>query len=376
MKLLKKKTNKKKTTVIQPCRKQAHPFSLVDRYNPSFVEFSLYRQLREAVPIIDAAILKIVRLVGGFDIKCDNAAVERELNGFLQNVRVGATGRGIGDFISTHLTELLTYGTAVGEIIDGSELSLYNAPIENVELRSTDGFDLSIVRRNAPFGFEIEHPELVLVSVLNCAAGNVYGESLLKGLPFVSGILLNIYNTIGTNFDRIGNVRFAVTYDPQSDNMDSATAAERAGAIAEEWSKTISPTDGRVRDFVAVGNVGIKAIGSDIELPDTQIPVRLLLEQIIAKIGIPPFLLGLSWSTTEKMSTQQTDILTSELEYYRRLLNPVITRICDKWMERNGRFEDFEIEWENINLQDEVEHAKANLYNVQAENILHGLNEN
>ena len=45
-------------------------------------------------------------------------------------------------------------------------------------------------------------------------------------------------------------------------------------------------------------------------------------------MGIPPFLLGLTWSSTERMSSQQADILTSELEAYRRLLNPVIEKIC------------------------------------------------
>ena len=33
------------------------------------------------------------------------------------------------------------------------------------------------------------------------------------------------------------------------------------------------------------------------------------LEQLVTKTGLPPFLLGLNWSTTERMSTQQADIL-------------------------------------------------------------------
>ena len=37
----------------------------------------------------------------------------------------------------------------------------------------------------------------------------------------------------------------------------------------------------------------------------TNVPVRQLLEQLIAKLSIPPFLLGLSWSSTERMSSQQ-----------------------------------------------------------------------
>lgn len=65
-------------------------------------------------------------------------------------------------------------------------------------------------------------------------------------------------------------------------------------------------------------------IGADNQIIDTQVPVRQMLEQIVAKLGLPPFILGLSWSTTERMSQQQAEILASELESYRELLNSVI----------------------------------------------------
>ena len=62
---------------------------------------------------------------------------------------------------------------------------------------------------------------------------------------------------------------------------------------------------GSVRDFVAVGDVDIKVIGADNQVLDSQVPVRQILEQLVARTGIPPFMLGLSWSSTERMSTQQ-----------------------------------------------------------------------
>ncbi len=45
---------------------------------------------------------------------------------------------------------------------------------------------------------------------------------------------------------------------------------------------------GSVKDFVAVGDVDIKVIGADNQIPDSEIPVREMLEQIVAKLGIPP----------------------------------------------------------------------------------------
>jgi hypothetical protein len=365
----KKKSGMKPTP--QSIRYENHPFSLISAYNPcNTLEFALYKELREAVPIIDAAILKLTRLLGTFQVKCKNKRVEDNLKKFLRDVKVGGTDKGINSFLSTYFSELLTYGTAVGEIVagNGGIYALFNASLDDVELRlQENGLDVAVCRRGIYRPDPIEHPERILLSTLNPVAGSIYGSSLLKGMPFVSGILLDIYKTIGTNFNRIGNLRFAVTYKPSSDNLDKATARERAEQIATEWANTMNCKNGQVRDFVSVGDVGIKVIGAEAQLPDTEIPVRHMLEQIIAKTGLPPFLLGLSWSTTERMSSQQTDILTSELEHYRRILEPIILKICDYWQEENGYFEDLSVEWDIINLQDEVELARARYYNSLAD---------
>ena len=174
---------------------------------------------------------------------------------------------------------------------------------------------------------------------------------------------------MGTNWERLGNVRFSVTYKPQNDVIDKAYAKERAMQVANEWTRTMQST-GTVRDFVAIGDVSIKAIGADCPIPDSNIPVRQLLEQIVAKLGIPPFLLGLSWSTTERMSSQQADILTSEIDFYRREITPVIRKICDMWLRLNGYSCNFDIVWENVTLQDISEIAQSNYYDAQTQKIL------
>ena len=124
-----------------------------------------------------------------------------------------------------------------------------------------------------------------------------------------------------------------------------------------------------VRDFVAVGDVDIKVIGSENTMPDISVPVRSLLEQIIAKTGLPPFMLGLSWSSTERMSSQQADLLTSELEYYRSVITPAVLKVCETFLRGEGFYCETEIEWNNVTLQDEQSLAKARLYNAQAERI-------
>lgn len=132
--------------------------------------------------------------------------------------------------------------------------------------------------------------------------------------------------------------------------------------------------DGKVSDFVAVGDVDIKVIGADSQVLDYQVPVRQMTEQIISRLGIPPFMLGLSWSSTERMSSQQADMLTSEIWGYRRIIIPAIRKICSMWLTLNGYDPEVDVDFEDISLQDEVELAKAELYRMQAEQIKQKLN--
>lgn len=380
MKLFKRRKPRTAVPQVQTVQRQVvHPFGIFDRYTPlTGADYELYSSLREAVPIIDAALDKIVRLVGGFSVKCADKSAEAQLNGFMKNVRSGGCNRGISAFLSSYLNQMLTYGTAVGEIVltaDGRDIySLYNVPLKRLELTLADNKIDTLVCLAEAGGEKkiLPYQNLLLVSTLNPEPGKLNGTSLLKGLPFVSSVLLKIYNTIGVNWERVGNVRFAVTYHPTSDS-DRAMSKQRATQVANEWSKAMHSDT--VSDFVSVGDVSIKVIGADNQILDSDVPVRQMLEQIVAKLSIPPFLLGLSWSTTERMSSQQADILTSELEYYRGILNGAVTRICDVWMQVHGIGSSYEIEWDNINLQDEVELAQARLYNAQASAVENGQNE-
>ena len=213
---------------------------------------------------------------------------------------------------------------------------------------------------------ELPYQELLLFTPLNPEAEHPYGVSLLRGLPFLADILTTVYHTLGTNWERCGNVRFAVTC-PDGEGVN---AAERSRMLAEEWSRAMRESrGGAVRDFVAVGNVGIRVIGGDAPILDSEVPVRQLLEQIVAKTGIPPFMLGLSWSSTERMSAQQADLLTTEITAIRRTLTPVVERICRLWLRMHGFTCGFEVVWDDINLQDQVEEARAELYRQQARKL-------
>ena len=349
-----------------------HPFGMLRDYVPMRTgEFQLYREVREAVPLVDAAIYKLIRLSGGVTAVCGDRAAERELRDFLRTVPAGRGQFGINAFLDCYLDSLLICGRAVGEIVPtcgGRDIAaLLCGRVEDIEIQEGEHpleFVICGVDEHGTMG-PLPYQELLLFTPLNPEADNPYGVSLLRSLPFLTDILMKIYHTIGVNWERCGNVRFAVTC-----RDGEGQAAERSRQLAGEWSRAMADSrGGSVRDFVAVGDVDIRVIGGDAPILDSEVPVRQVLEQIVAKTGIPPFMLGLSWSSTERMSAQQADLLTTEITAIRRMLTPVVERVCRMWLRMHGYPCGCEVVWDDINLQDQVEEARAELYREQARRL-------
>ena len=356
---------------------QSLPFSALVAYNPPpAVTGDLFSALREAVPVIDAAIYKLVRLTGGFQAVCKDARFQPILDHFVKYVPSDSGSISLQSFSDTFFEELLTYGTAVAEVVPdktGAVRYLYNAPHKDYTLRRSkaDFRRLEVCAGADVAGNALPGQQNMLVCTLNAKPGEIYGTPLLSGLPFVSSILLKIYNAVGQNWERVGNVRFAVTYKPSDDTGGKTFAKERALQIAEQWSEAMRSRE--ARDFIAVGDVDIKTIGADNQILDSEIPVRQMLEQIVAKLSVPPYMLGLSWSTTERMASEQADMLTSELEHYRRLLTPVLETVCRTHLRAYGYTGDVEILWDDILLRDTVDDATARHLDAQTEEILQNL---
>ena len=378
MKLFRKKSEKDSGFAVQSAVRENFLQNFLDS-GIDCCEKELYDKLRFTVPVIDAAIIKIIRLTGGFSVISSDEKFQDRLDDFINNVPVGLTGKSLYTFIDNYLDSIITYGNAVGEIIinknTGMIDGLYNGNICDIEIKCGNSpVERKYFLKNGRERILIRHPERILFTAMNPATDGM-GRSILRGLPALSNILLRIYECIGQNYERIGNVRYAVTYKPSADSGERAYSKERAVQIAKEWADGMNSAKfGQVKDFVAVGDVDIKVIGAENQLFNTEIPVRQLLEQLISKLSIPPFLLGLNWSSTERMSSQQADILTSELEYYRRLLTPVICDIGNAFMRLSGNNSVCHVEWDNINLQDEKELAEARLKNAQALEIESRLN--
>lgn len=370
------KSAKKARAAVSTVGHSASALPLTAPDAPCPAVWQLYEALRASVPVIDAAFRKIVRLCGGFVVRVDDPEAQQFLDRFCACVSVGSNSCSLQEFADRMLDSLLLYGNAVGEMLfdeETGQLTALNVAhprtlIIKQDQRHGCRYYAQGDKEREPVA--IARPERILFIPMQPPVGGIYGISVLSGLPAISKVLLRIYECIGQNYDRAGNVRYAVTYRPGNDPASAAYANEHAAEIAAAWQDGIRGMQhGEIQDFIVAGDVEIRAIGAENQMPDTEIPVRQLLEQIISKLGIPPFLLGLNWSSTERMSTQQADILTSELEYFRRILTPTLLKIARAALHGEGYLYEPQILWDNINLQDETELAEARLKNAQAYEI-------
>ena len=284
-----KRKGKKQALTASACQLRtggSHPFGALKGFVPLGTgEEQIYREMREALPVLDAAVGKLVRLSGGFGVKCRSAQAQKKLEEFLKNVPCGRGQVGIDSFLSSYVDSVLTYGRAVGELVvaggklravcwgDVTQLQMQEGenPLETVIW----GMDSKGLMRPLPY----QH--LLLFTSMNPEPAHPYGVSIFRGMPFLADILMKIYTAIGTNWERAGNIRYSVICKG-AENMDPAVIQERGRQVANEWARAMEDgKNGTVRDFVAVGDVEIKVIGGEMPILDSAVPVRQILEQLV-----------------------------------------------------------------------------------------------
>lgn len=103
---------------VQLRGREQHPFTGLRGFTPQRSgELRLYQAVREAVPVVDAAVCKLIRLSGGVQVFCEDAEMDGKMQQFLERVPVGRGQFGINAFLEQYLDSLLVYGGAVGEMV-------------------------------------------------------------------------------------------------------------------------------------------------------------------------------------------------------------------------------------------------------------------
>ena len=93
---------------MQLRNRERHPYAGLRSFTPQRGgELRLYQAVREAVPVVDAAVCKLIRLSGGALVFCEDPETETRLRDFLERVPAGRGQYGINAFLEQYLESLL-----------------------------------------------------------------------------------------------------------------------------------------------------------------------------------------------------------------------------------------------------------------------------
>lgn len=347
-------------------------------YIPDPVDLALYDALVAGIPFLDVALRKLARMIVPFEVTCDNEATKEALEDWLGGVRVGYLNTGFMGFARRHVRQVLQYGKSAGEI------ALTESRRDIAGLFVVDAKSVRLVPRNGPDG-RIEdlllgqvdkygtintfpQQDLFVYTSFNGEADNPHGISILRSVPFLSDIVLRMENALRQKWQRHGAPSFLVQYEAPESAPES-TLGEARASMTNEWVDGMRArwdNEGIIDFFGATpGKISVQAISDGQELQFVE-PFRALMEQIVSVTELAPFMLGLQWSTTERLSQQQADAIIGCVDDYRTELEPDFLHILN-WAQRMmGLAGTVGLEWADVNLQDRVETARADLVEAQA----------
>ena len=351
------------------------PFkSALANYVPLSVELKFYRTLVEAIPVLDIALTKLAQLVGCPRFYGDDRLIER-LEDFLWSVKVNYHQQGLLCFYRNHLRQMLQFGRAAGEIVlDNARRNIYalvNIDSDTLKFKQTDDpLKLQICQTQRGEIEPVPLPEELILFNLNDPEGsNPHGVSLFRSLPFIADLLLTMEWSIKQLWERSGAPTYNVSYKPPAgvtvtkDQLDAIMPTIEAQFVAAMQARKDEKT---IKDFFNA-NVEVSVIGADGQVLPFQEPYRAICEQVVAKTGLPPYMLGLQWSTTERLSTNQAQMIMAQVEAMRDETEYEIKYLVDLWQKLTdtpGKLQ--KVSWSEIMLLDAVETARARMIEAQA----------
>lgn len=376
------------------------------------VDPAFYEVLREGIPLIDGAIGRLVSLNGTVKIIGDNMALVKELEDFCLNIPVNDMQKGIHAFHQNFANETFEQGFSISEFIatkDRKDMDrLIVADSKRIVFRKNkqDRYE-PWYRTGEPKASNYTLPGSVIQQILNTVYGqsvsfngteeirlkpenkiyfsinnensDPYGVSVMRSLDFVAQTLVTIQNAMKNTAERFGDPSYHAHYKGRSND---ANIAVRRNKLEADLSATVSAKrQGKSADLVTAGgpdsSVEIKVIGGDGQILTFEVQTRHLLEQIISKTHLPAWMLGIYWSTTERMATLEIEAALADAKIRQYAMLPEFIRLFSAFLRLRGRSwksvttslerpGDWGLVFETPNLRDLVAQAQANFLNAQA----------
>lgn len=373
--------------------------------NPWFLE-----ALRSSLGVLDGAINRLVTVDGIIDVEGNNDALVQLIQSeLIASIPVGDLQGGLQAFYASQGGEVYEQGFTVGEMVfdrRGRELIglrvadskgvLFHRNIDTGQMETwylppipravgrRDGTDsVQTVLRNSPQilnasviqgkGYTQLNPETLIYSAFNPENDGPYGVSLMRGIEFVSQILLRMHNAQSQAWDRFGDPIFHINYKTKNRALKDAALESRRAKLANDLATAINAKrGGNSADFTtAVGaddDITVSIVGGDGKVLSIEMPARHMLEQILGKVGLPAWMLGIQLGTAERMADNQAEVVLQESKTRFEARLPGLDRLVATWLRGRGKTwkpGDWKLVQRLPNLRDELKRAQAGFLNAQ-----------
>jgi len=403
-------------TAIRAARPLGPWSGLIGAFEPNQVNPYLYEALRRALPPLDGSIDRYVTLDGIVGVEGDNERLVTLIEDFIANVPVNDAQSSLQAFYTGQGNELYEQGYTVGEFVvgrdgrtiegmrvadskgvrfcrDESGLQVWYQPPGTAATGRGDGTDDAerIIRGTATgsaittssltgWGYRKLDPRSLIYGVFQPEADNPYGTSLLRSIEFVSQILLSIQNATDRVWQRFGEPPFNITYTTKNKKVTAAQLEERKRILAANLATAMEgKRKGNSVDFVnAIGpddTIEIEVLGATEQVLQIEMPARHLLEQILSKLGLPSWMLGFSWNTSDRSGDAQVEMILQGAKTRWEQRAPALRRLIETYLRLQGRTwkpGDWKLVQRLPNLRDELKAAQAGFLRAQTVLMLDG----
>lgn len=367
----------------------------------------LLEAMREALPVLDGGINRLTTMDGIIQVEGDNDKLVQEIEQWMENIPVNDLETGYQAFYAGQGAEHYEQGCGVGEFIydakgrdviglrvaDSKGIGFvrgeermhvfYRAPgadrdwrpdglgtVESILRGSVRGDAISVLRGN---GYVELDPRQCVFALHRPEADNPYGTSVLRSMPFVAQLLLKMENASGRAWERFGDPPFHIHYSTKNRKISAADALKRSQTIANDLARALSAkTRGNSMDLATAAaaddDVKVDVIGAEGVALQIEMPARHMLEQIVAGFGLPPWMLGITWSQASGIGEQQSVVVLQESQTRFSLRKPGLARPIVAMLRARGRTwkpGDWKLTQRLPNLMDEAKRAQAEFLRAQ-----------
>jgi len=389
------------------------------------VSGEFYETLREKIPIYDTAINKLVSMNGTLKIIGDNGPLVAELEDFLINAPVNDHQKGLNAAQANASNEAFEQGFAYLEMIATPDLK------DMAEIRVADSkyitFRLDDNGRSEPWynpyrqGLDRSRSlyrgvQSNIMQAVNRSAHGLYsagsaipligetklntanklyfsfnnentdphGTSIIRSTEFCASVLATIQTSFLNVFRRWGDPSFHVDYKTSKKSLGTDTLESRRQDLEQKFHTIArAKAGGYSADLVTAhgpeDEVKVTVIGSDGKMVMAEVPLRHVLEQIVGRTGLPAWMLGIYWSTTERMASLEVEGILQDAKIRQFAMLPEYLRLCETFLKLRGRTwktinttqnedkpGDWGLKFEIPNLRDQVALADAEFKRAQA----------